>query len=98
MLILVNYKHFLENEVTLKNKQVQTELLFEIQEEIELLHNIRYTTDKHPSFKTQVETALAITKKIDNHLPVVHTKTKHERVIVSDLLRRFFLVSLKHSS
>lgn len=98
MLILVNYKHFLENEVTLKNKQVQTELLFEIQEEIELLHNIRYTTDKHPSFKTHVETALAITKKIDNHLPVVHTKIKHERVIVLDLLRRFFLVSLKHSS
>lgn len=97
MLILVNYKQFLAEEVTLKNKQVQTDLVFEIQEEIESLQNIRYVTDKYQSFKIHVETALAITQKIELHLPPVHKKARHQRIMVLDLLRRFFMVNLKHS-
>ena len=97
MLILVNYKSFLENDIILKCRQAQTDLLFEVQEEIEALHGIRYEANKHGVFKSHVETALIITRKIDNYLPVIHTERKPQRTLVLDVLKRYFITSLRHT-
>jgi len=97
MLILINYKSFLENDVTLKCRQAQTDLLFEIHEEIETLHKIRYEADKHVFFKSHVETALRITQRIDNYLPVIRIERKPQHTMVLDVLRRYFITSLRHT-
>jgi len=97
MLILVNYISFLENEVTLSNKQAQTDLLFELREEIELLHNIRHERNKNDIFRGHVETALTITRRIDDYLPVEAEESRPQRTILLEVLKRFFISSLKHT-
>ncbi|QJD96982.1 hypothetical protein HH214_14445 [Mucilaginibacter robiniae] len=95
-LIVVNLKRLLDNKYMLKNKQWRLDLLCEIENEIEMLENLRYADDINEDFVTHVSNALAIVKSMKLHLPEYQAQMGRPSVNMMGLVKRLFCTNLEH--